>query len=218
MYFLKRKKKTSCYSKGIQFGGKGIEISNVTFDEFAFVAHHAQLMNCHVGNHSSIGRYDKIRDCDIGKYCSFSWDCTIGAPTHPMKTITSCALTYRKEYGVVDFDGNINQKRTVIGNDVWIGCDVTIISGVHVGNGAVIGAGAVVTRDVPAYEIWAGVPAKKIGERFDKSIADRIEKLAWWDWSIEEQKYMLDLFEMEINNNVIEMIENRHIEFTEANK
>lgn len=50
---------------------------------------------------------------------------------------------------------------TSVGNDVWIGCNVTVIGGVKIGNGAVIGAGAVVTRNVPPYEIWAGVPAKK---------------------------------------------------------
>ncbi len=49
------------------------------------------------------------------------------------------------------------------------GCDIgagaIILHGVRVGEGAIIGAGAVVTRDVPDYEIWAGVPARKIRER-----------------------------------------------------
>ena len=53
----------------------------------------------------------------------------------------------------------------VIGRDVWIGCHVTILPGVTIGDKAVIGAGAVVTGAVPGGEIWAGVPAKKIGER-----------------------------------------------------
>lgn len=82
------------------------ELYNVTFEQYAFIAHHAQITNNYIGNHSSIGRYDKIRDCNIGKYCSISWDCTLGAPAHPLRTITSCALTYRKEYGVVSKDPN----------------------------------------------------------------------------------------------------------------
>lgn len=52
-----------------------------------------------------------------------------------------------------------------IGNDVWLGCNVIVLKGVQIGNGAVVAAGAVVTKSVPAFEIWGGIPAKKIGER-----------------------------------------------------
>jgi len=52
-----------------------------------------------------------------------------------------------------------------IGNDVWIGARVTILPGVSIGDGAIVGACAVVIRDVEAYSIVGGVPAKKIGAR-----------------------------------------------------
>jgi len=39
------------------------------------------------------------------------------------------------------------------------------LPGVKIGNGAVVAAGAVVTKDIPDFEIWGGVPAKKISER-----------------------------------------------------
>ena len=52
----------------------------------------------------------------------------------------------------------------VIGRDAYIGTNAMVLAA-SIGEGAVIGAGAVVTKDVPPYEIWAGVPARKIGER-----------------------------------------------------
>lgn len=56
-------------------------------------------------------------------------------------------------------------KPVVIGNDVWIGARVIILPGVHIGDGSVIGAGSVVTKDVEAYSIVAGNPAKLIRKR-----------------------------------------------------
>lgn len=53
----------------------------------------------------------------------------------------------------------------VIGNDVWIGMRVVIMPGVKIGNGAVIGSCAVVTKDVSAFAIVGGVPAKIIKYR-----------------------------------------------------
>jgi acetyltransferase-like isoleucine patch superfamily enzyme len=48
----------------------------------------------------------------------------------------------------------------LIEDDVWVGTHVVILPGVTIGKGAIIAAGSVVNKDVPAYEIWGGVPAK----------------------------------------------------------
>ena len=53
----------------------------------------------------------------------------------------------------------------VIEDHAWLGMRAMVLPGVTVGKGAVVAAGAVVTRDVPAYAIVGGVPAKVIGER-----------------------------------------------------
>lgn len=52
-----------------------------------------------------------------------------------------------------------------IGRDAWLGCNVVVLKGVTIGSGAIVAAGAVVTRSVPPREIWAGIPARKIGQR-----------------------------------------------------
>lgn len=57
------------------------------------------------------------------------------------------------------------EKEIIIGNDVWLGFNVVVLKGVEIGEGAVVAAGAVVTKSIGAYEIWGGVPAKKIGNR-----------------------------------------------------
>jgi acetyltransferase-like isoleucine patch superfamily enzyme len=60
-------------------------------------------------------------------------------------------------------EGTING--VVTGNDVWIGANAVVLDGVTIGDGAVVAAGAVVTKDVEAYAIVAGNPAKVIKHR-----------------------------------------------------
>ncbi len=56
-------------------------------------------------------------------------------------------------------------KEVIIDDDVWVGSGVIIMPGVKIGKGAVIGAGSVVTKDIPAYAIVYGIPAKIIKYR-----------------------------------------------------
>jgi carbonic anhydrase/acetyltransferase-like protein (isoleucine patch superfamily) len=65
---------------------------------------------------------------------------------------------------------------------VWIGHGTTVLPGRSIGTGAVIAAGAIVTKDVPAYTIVGGNPARPIKQRFPEAVASRLVKLAWWEW------------------------------------
>ena len=53
----------------------------------------------------------------------------------------------------------------IIGSDVWLGIGVSVLKGACIGEGSVIAAGGLVNKTVPDYEVWAGIPAKKTGDR-----------------------------------------------------
>jgi len=59
----------------------------------------------------------------------------------------------------------ITTKSIILEEDVWIGTSCVILQGVTIGKGAIIGAGSVVNKNIPSYEVWAGVPARFIKNR-----------------------------------------------------
>jgi acetyltransferase-like isoleucine patch superfamily enzyme len=127
------------------------------------------------------------RDLVAHEYAFVGHDCWIG----PMTEIGAYSMFAPRVAVVGDdhftdrvgtpiqFTGRPPQSRTMIGRDAWVGYGSIIIRGVNIGEGAIIAAGSVVTRDVPEYEIWAGVPARRIRDRF--SAAERQEHRAILD-------------------------------------
>jgi len=83
----------------------------------------------------------------------------------------------------VDAPGDYHASRgdVVIGSDVWLGSGCLILSGVTIGHGAVVAAHAVVSRDVPAYAVVAGNPARVVRHRFDPETVAALLDTAWWD-------------------------------------
>ncbi len=86
-----------------------------------------------------------------------------------------------------------NRGDIVIGNDVWIGSEALISAGVTVGDGAIVATRAVVTKDVPAYAIVGGMPARFIRRRFSEEVVSYLLALRWWDWPIEEIQRNLEI-------------------------
>lgn len=68
-------------------------------------------------------------------------------------------------HDIDDPDFTADFKPIHVGHHCWIGTGATILQGVNIGDGAVVAAGAVVTKDIPPYEIWGGIPAKCIRRR-----------------------------------------------------
>lgn len=67
------------------------------------------------------------------------------------------------------------RKTTVVESYALLATNAVILPGVTVGEGAVVAAGAVVTKDVPPWEVWGGIPARKIGKReVTKGLAEAV--------------------------------------------
>lgn len=105
----------------------------------------------------------------IGFGCEFN--VRRGVTLGPDCLIASGCKFVDHDHGTTRRDVPMNQQtdgaeaEIVLGRDVWLGANVVVLKGVHIGDGAIVAAGAIVRQDIGAYEIWGGVPARKIGER-----------------------------------------------------
>ena len=141
--------------------------------------------------HATMGRYSycgygaRLLNCRIGRFCSISDNVCIGLSSHPMDWVsTSPAFHFGrgsipKDLAAHTYDSD--PPLTTIGNDVWIGQNALIKPGITVGDGAVVAMGSVVTKDVPAYAVVAGNPARIIRMRFDPETVQRLLASKWWD-------------------------------------
>lgn len=118
----------------------------------------------------------------IGKYCSIAHQVTFLMNlnhTHDYLSVTN--YPFSEVLGTPLEQKSRVKGSIIIGHDVWIGRGATIMPGVVIGNGAVIGANSVVTKDVEAYAVVGGNPAKVIKYRFDKRTREALNRIHWWD-------------------------------------
>lgn len=180
-----------------------VTLENVTFDIYNKVGENCVLENVIMGCYSYMEPNGILQNTILKNYVDIARNVRIGATQHPVERPTTHHLTYRRamyDLGIDDhaFFEKREEKRTIIGHDVWIGHGAVIQAGIHIGNGAVIGSNAVVTKDIPPYAIAAGVPAKIIRYRFDREQIQKLEDIAWWDWEDDVFRTHVDDFYLPI--------------------
>lgn len=189
-------------------------ISGSIIGDNVVVERRNMLFNSRIGSYCSVGVNGMIRYAKIGKYCSIAWNSSIGGTEHHIHRLTTSFFPFDKTYGIVDQNKLEDlelaySKPVTVGNDVWIAAGTQVLRGVNVGDGAVLGGGTIVTKDVPPYEIWAGVPAKKIGQRFSDEIIAELMEIKWWDLPIDDIKDNIDLFRKDIDMDFISELKYR---------
>ena len=149
------------------------------------------LLEVEMGDYSYVVNDAQMTYTTIGKFCSIAAMTRINPGNHPMHRATQAHFTYRAsayfpgESDDAEFFAWRKSHRVHIGHDVWIGHGAIVLPGRNIGTGAVVAAGAIVTKDVPAYAIVGGNPARVIRPRLPEAIADRLARLCWWDWDHE---------------------------------
>lgn len=101
----------------------------------------------------------------IGCWCAIGYNVQIGPWEHDTQQ-ASMSPVFMKRFCPADKPEADQPVPPQIGNDVWIGSAVIVLRGVRIGDGAVVAAGSVVTRDVAAYTVVGGTPARFIKHRF----------------------------------------------------
>lgn len=149
-----------------------------------------------LGLGAGIGVSSYVSDAVIGRHTMIGSRVSIGGFEHPMSWLSVAPFQWGQsieKFGVSEEFSRVLRNRdkpeyrpTLIGCDVWIGNNCVIKAGVSVGHGAVIGAGAVVTKDIEAYEVHVGNPAKFLKHRFSENQISALLDLKWWELDLKQ--------------------------------
>ena len=184
--------KTSCFIKNV-VTAPNITVGDYTYyddaaDPTGFERNNVLFNYPEFGDHLVIGKF-----CQIASGTKFIMGPAnhriSSATTHPFNVFGG-AWTENTPPHMVQLP---RKGDTIIGNDVWIGRESIIMPGVKIGDGAIIAAYSVVVKDVPAYAVYGGNPARFIKERFDAELKDLLLRYQWWNLEPEKLVEVLPL-------------------------
>lgn len=157
-----------------------MELEDVEIDPTAFVAPSARIFaepnrRVRIGPRASVAAECFVHGpVDLGEDASLNPRVVVdggraGVRIGPRCRIATGVAIYAFDHGIAEdrpiMDQPVRSLGITVGEDVWVGAHAGITDGVSIGDHAVVGMGAVVTRDVPAWTIVGGVPARPIGDR-----------------------------------------------------
>jgi len=174
--------------------GHGLDLAGTIGETLIWEQPVKIFRSCHVsdveiGAYSYVSPKTEIQHAVIGRYCSIGDNVNMRGSAHPKDWLSSHPFPYTNLYShsrpyrpPLAFEGY--GRRTIVGHDVWIGSRAIVLPGVEIGTGAIVGAGAVVAKDVPAYAVVAGNPAKVVKYRFEPPLIERLLQSAWWTYDL----------------------------------
>jgi acetyltransferase-like isoleucine patch superfamily enzyme len=175
-----------------------------------------QLNNCYLGYGTYISGHTKLVRAKMGKFCSIGQNVSNAFGLHPVDFVSThpCFYSLQKQAGFTYAKKQLFEEHIFtdpekkyyieIGNDVWIGNDVKIMDGISIGDGAIVATGSIVTKDVSAYSIVGGIPAKLIRKRFSEPQIKFLLDYKWWNkdlfWIKKNSKHFSSIEELVQNH------------------
>jgi len=187
--------------QGVRIGnGVVLKYGKINFEGLNAIGDYSKVSGTlTLGRGSFLGAFNVLNgQINIGRFCSLAPMVSVYGANHPvsyLSTYISSSL----------FENRLKKNQIFqpinIGNDVWIGHGAVVLPGVKINNGSIVAAGAIVNKDVDAYTIVAGNPAKPLKKRFSEQTIELLLKLEWWNLEVDQIKQIEYVFNIDFNNN-----------------
>lgn len=184
--------KTSCFIKNV------VTAPNITIGDYTYYDDAVDPTGFERNN--VLFNYPEFGDrLEIGKFCQIASGTKfiMGPANHRLNSATTYPFHVFggawEENTPPHMEQLPRKGDTIIGNDVWIGRECIIMPGIKIGDGAIVAAYSVVVKDIPAYTVYGGNPAKFLKNRFDEETQTLLLRFQWWNLEPEKLVAILPL-------------------------